>query len=166
VVVRSVAVALALALAFAACSSGNTSGGTPNPTQSESLKVQVYRLGSGAKAVRGTVTVYAYDPAVAPTSSARPEAGMKFVAIDAEGCAGPNSDEKTGIDPVLFYLQYQAQPYYPLSAGVKQPVLHQTALARGRCARGWITFEIPETVTPQYAFFRSAAGRLAWLLTS
>ena len=162
-IVRGVVAALVLALA--ACSSDST-GGTPNPSTSESLKVQVNRLGVSAKTAKGSVIVHAYDAAVAPTSQATPEAGKKFVAIDAEGCAGSEADETTGIDPLLFYLQFQAQPYYPLPTGVKEPVLHQTALARGRCARGWITFEIPEGVTPQYAFFRTAGARQAWLLAS
>ncbi|MFY9589069.1 MAG: hypothetical protein WAT66_16640 [Actinomycetota bacterium] len=156
---------LLLTLALAACSSGTTTGGTPQTSASESVKVQVYRLGARATTAKGTVIVFAYDASVAPTNSATPEAGKKFVAIDAEGCAGENADEATGIDPLLFYLQYKADPYYPLNQGVKEPVLHQTALASGRCARGWITFEIPEDLKPQYAFFRTT-GRVAWLLTS
>ena len=90
---------------------------------------------------------------------------MKFVAIDVEGCAGSKADETTGVDPGLFYLLYEAEPSYPIEPGVKEPSLHKTALAPGRCARGWITFEIPQTATAKYVYLKTAGARVAWILS-
>ena len=155
---------IALTLALGACSSGGDQS-TPNPSPTQSLALRAYELGARAPTAKGTAVVYAFDPAVAATSSASPDAGNKFVAIDVEGCAGSKADATTGVDPGLFYLLYSAEPTTPVEPGVKKPALHKTALAAGRCARGWITFEIPEAATPKYAFIKTAGARIAWILT-
>jgi hypothetical protein len=160
---RGLAVA-ALIVTIAACSSDNTGAGTPYSSPSASLKLQVYRLGQRAATAKGNAVVLAYDASVPATSAAQPQSGMKFVAIDVEGCAGSNADETTGIDPGLFYLLYQAEPSYPIDPGVKEPSLHKTVLAPGRCARGWITFEIPTTATSKYVYLKTAGARVAWIL--
>jgi hypothetical protein len=148
-------------LALTACGNGATP--TPNASSSATIRLQVFKLGARADTPKGTVAVHAYDPSVPATSSVKPAEGLRFVAIDVEGCAGKNADENTGIEPILFYLQIEAQPYYPVDQVVREPALHNTVLAPGRCARGWITFQIPSGGKPQYALFRSAA-RIAWVL--
>jgi hypothetical protein len=109
------------------------------------------------------VVVHGYDPSVPATAEVVPAEGLRFVAIDAEGCAGKNADENTGIDPVNFYLQIKSEPYYPIDQVVREPALHKTVLAPGGCARGWITFQVPIGSKPQYAVFRGTA-RIAWVL--
>jgi len=100
--------------------------------------------------------VYAFDGSVPSTSSRQPAvAGDHFVAFDVEGCAGAHADANTGITTAAFYLQLDLKhPPYNAVQPVKVPALHDTALAPGRCARGWITFEIPATPRPQFILFR------------
>ena len=164
VLLRRPAITLVVALALAACGSGgNGATPTPNPSTSATIHLQVFKLGARANTAKGTVTVHAYDPSVPATSSVKPAEGLRFVAIDVEGCAGQNADENTGIDPLLFYLQIKTEPYYPVDQVVREPALHKTVLAPGGCARGWVTFQIPIGSKPQYALFRSSA-RIAWTL--
>ena len=154
-----------VALSLAGCGlGGNGSTATPNPSGTATIRVQVYKLGARAKTAKGTVVVHTYEPSVPATASVKPEDGLRFVAIDVEGCAGKNADENTGIDPLLFYVQIESQPYYPVDQVVRKPALHKTLLAPERCARGWVTYQIPEAGKPQYAFFRSATERIAWVL--
>ena len=158
------AIIVILALALTACGlGGNGATPTPNPSTSATIRLQIFKLGARANTAKGTVTVHAYDPSVPPTSSVKPAEGLRFVAIDVEGCAGQKADENTGVDPLLFYLQIKAEPYYPVDQVVKEPALHKTVLAPGGCARGWVTFQIPIDSKPQYALFRSTA-RIAWTL--
>jgi hypothetical protein len=157
-----VAAVLGGCLALTGCA-GDSTGGTPNPSPSATIKIQFFKLGKTAPSSKGTVTIYGYDPAVKASGGESPEPGQRFVAIDVEGCAGPSADANTGIEPLLFYLQFKSEPLYPIDPGVRQPALHKTVLAPGRCARGWVTFEIPQASKPQYAFFRSTK-RIAWIL--
>jgi hypothetical protein len=161
---RPAATVVVVVLALTACGSGSDSStATPNPSTSATIRLQVFKLGARANSPKGTVVVHAYDPSVPANGSVVPAEGMRFVAIDVEGCAGKNADENTGIDPLLFYLQIERDPYYPVDQVVREPALHKTLLAPGRCARGWVTFQIPIGQKPQYAFFRSTA-RIAWTL--
>jgi hypothetical protein len=153
---------LVAAVGLTGCASNDTAG-TPNPSPSGSLRIQFFKLGARTETAKGTVAIHAYDPAVEPPPNIRARDGFRFVAIDVEGCAGPNADANTGIDPAFFYLQLKAEPYYPTSPGVREPILHNTVLAPGGCARGWVSFEVPESSKPQYAFFRSSK-RIAWVL--
>ena len=121
------------------------------------------KLGQRQKTAKGSVIVYAYDGAVPATASQQPaQAGDVFVAFDVEGCAGANADAHTGLTAAGFYLQLDLKhPAYNAVSPVKQPALHDTALAPGRCARGWITFEIPRSLKPQFILFRGRPAT-AW----
>jgi hypothetical protein len=158
---RPAAAIVVIVLALTACGSGGN--GTPTPNGSATVRLQIFKLGARANSPKGTVVVHAYDPSVSATSSVKPAEGLRFVAIDVEGCAGKNADENTGVFPRLFYLQIERDPYYPVDQTVREPALHETVLAPGRCARGWVTFQIPIGKNPQYAVFRSTA-RIAWVL--
>jgi hypothetical protein len=150
-------------LTLAACGAGKNGTATPNASPSATIRLQIFKLGVRANSPKGTVVVHAYEPSVPATSSVTPSPGLRFVAIDVEGCAGKNADENTGIDPLFFYLQIERDPYYPVDQVVREPALHKTVLAPGRCARGWITFQIPVGAKPAYAFFRSTE-RIGWAL--
>jgi len=161
---RTSFIAPILALAgLAGCASSTSGIQQPNPTASASIRLTIYRLGATAKSAKGTVTIHAYDGSVQPSNGVVPESGDRFVAIDVEGCAGKNADQNTGIEPLLFYLQLRTEPIYPIDQVVKEPALHKTVLAPGGCARGWITFQVPISSKPEYAFFRSLS-RIAWVL--
>ena len=141
-------------------SAGETRSPSPLPTQST---IEVLSLGQQAATAKGHVVVYAYDGSfAAPAERKQATPGDVFVAVDAEGCAGPTADEKTGISPQLFYLQIGRIPYYPVDP-VRQPALHTTALAPGGCTRGWITFEIPPNKKPEFVLFKSTRVT-AWRL--
>jgi uncharacterized protein DUF4352 len=160
---RAVGLGAALLLALGACATSTSGTGRPSPSTSASVHLTIYRLGAQAKSAKGTVTIHGYDGAVPPSNNVVPASGDRFVAIDVEGCAGTNADENTGIEPLLFYLQLRSQPIYPIDQVVKEPALHKTSLAPGRCARGWVTFQVPMGSKPEYAFFRSLS-RIAWVL--
>jgi len=160
---RALAALIALTAAFAACATSTSGTGRPSPSTSKSVELTIYRLGAKANTTKGTVTIHAYDGSVPPSNNVVPASGDRFVAIDVEGCAGTNADQNTGIEPLLFYVQLRGQPIYPIDQVVKEPALHKTALAPGRCARGWVTFQVPSESKPQYAFFRSLS-RIAWVL--
>jgi hypothetical protein len=152
-----------LAVTIGACSAGNTTRGPSSPSPSVSETGVVVALGHRAKTSKGgSVIVYVYEKKVS-TTAATPDPGNRFVAFDVEGCAGPNADARTGIQPELFYLQVDQLSYHPVVPGVRQPALHQTALAPGGCARGWVTFQVPTGSKPRYIFFRSSP-RAVWQL--
>ncbi len=153
-----------MTLALAGCgSSGGKATPTANPSPSTSVKIDFFRLGQRAASSKGTVVVHAYDPSVPSSDTVTPDPGDRFVAIDVEGCAGKHADENTGIEPAVFYLQIGRKTYYPVDPGVREPALHKTVLAPGRCARGWVTIEIPEGGKPQLAFYRGLT-RIGWVL--
>jgi hypothetical protein len=159
----TIILAAVLIAALGGCASDTSGTGRPNPSTSKSVQLTIYRLGAKAKTTKGSVTIHGYDGAVPPSNNVVPASGNRFVAIDVEGCAGAEADQDTGIEPLLFYLQLKSQPIYPIDQIVKEPALHKTALAPGRCARGWVTFQVPSESKPEYAFFRSLS-RIAWVL--
>lgn len=155
-------------LAFlVSCSTGPTvpkSKTTVTPTPKTS-GIYVLSLGRRQNTNKGNVIVYTYDRSVPATKDRQPSVeGDIFIAFDIEGCAGPNADQNTGITAGLFYLQIDPKhpPYAPVDP-VRQPALHDTALAPGRCARGWVTFEVPKDLKPAYILFRGPP-RTAWHL--
>lgn len=99
----------------------------------------VTKLGTRVDTAQGNVIVYTFEQ---------------------PGCAGPNAGPNTGIGPQAFYLQIGQAAYHPISAS-KEPALRATKLAAGQCARGWVTFEIPEGAKPQYVIFNSSKV-VAW----
>ncbi len=135
-------------------------GTTPTTTSATTpAQASVTKLGSRVDTAQGNVTVYAYEAPVSPPG-ATPQPGNVFADIDAEGCAGPSAGPNTGIGPQFFYLQLGQSAYHPVGTS-KEPALRATKLAPGQCARGWVTFEIPQGAKPQYAIFNSSKV-IAW----
>lgn len=137
----------------------------PTPSIPTIRGIVVLNLGQWQTTAKGRVNVHAYDRNVPSTADRQPaNQGDVFVAFDVEGCAGPNADQNTGITTGLFYVQLDLKhPPYNAVAPVKQPALHDTALAPGRCARGWITFEVPANLLPEDILFRGSPPT-AWRL--
>jgi len=129
---------------------------TPATTPSQA---SVTKLGTRVDTAQGNVVVYTYESPVSP-AGATPAPGDVFADIDAEGCAGANAGPNTGIGPQAFYLQIGQSAYHPVGTS-KEPALRPTRLAAGQCARGWVTFEIPDGAKPQYAIFNSSKV-VAW----
>ncbi len=147
-----------------AASTTASGGAATTPTTTTATtppEASVAKLGDRVDTAQGNVTVYAYEnPAVPP--GATPHPGNVFADIDAEGCAGPSAGPNTGIGPQFFYLQIGQSAYHPVGTA-KEPALRATKLASGQCARGWVTFEIPQGAKPQYAIFNSSKV-IAWQL--
>lgn len=161
---RSSIALFAGAILLTSCGSGGSpqGGGTKSPSP-KPTDIIVVPLGRRQTTAKGSVVVYAYDRTVAATASRQPAVqGDIFIAFDIEGCAGPNADKNTGVTPGLFYLQIGPYAYNPVDP-VQQPALHDTVLAPNRCARGWVTFEIPKAEKPQFILFRGNP-RTAWRL--
>jgi len=157
---RGTAALLVALLCLGACSSGREQHGG-GPTATPTISGRVLALGKRGSTAKGTIVAYAYEANV--TDGATPDPDTKFVAVDVEACGGPKADAHTGIQPEAFYLQVGTAAYHPLTTGVRAPALHQTVLAPGRCARGWVTFQIPIAQKPQYLFVRTTP-RIAWKL--
>jgi hypothetical protein len=82
-----------------------------------------------------------------------PEDGYEFLAIDVEVCASENPESQlSSINPFYFILQLtdntRAKPTMnktPISKKpLKEPLLEVVDLFPDDCARGWVTFPIPE----------------------
>ena len=147
----------------AASTTGSPANGTTPTTTAAARPSQasVVKLGDRVDTAQGNVNVYAYEDPVSPPG-ATPHPGNVFADIDAEGCAGPNAGPNTGIGPQFFYLQVDQSAYHPVGTS-KEPALRATRLAPGQCARGWVTFELPQGAKPQYAIFNSSKV-IAWQL--
>jgi hypothetical protein len=140
---------------------GTTPTGPTAPASTPASPVTVAALGKRIDTAKGNVVVYAYESPASPPGTT-PRQGNRFVDIDAEGCAGPDADAKTGIGPVNFYLQIGRLAYRPIAAS-KAPALQPTQLDPGTCARGWVTFEIPGDAKPPFVYF-SSSKVIAWQL--
>jgi hypothetical protein len=153
-------------LVVAACGSQrvqvNRSAGTPttfllSPPRGVGQAVDA-TIGQSVTTTQGdVVTVHAFQ---SPVSFA--EAGFVIAAADVEACAPAKSPPSTlvrpGVSPLLFVLQLSDGTVLETTAvGMKQPVLPQEALAPAQCARGWVSFKVPEQQKAAYVVLRSAS---------
>lgn len=126
---------------------------TPEPTV---VRAQVYRLGEPAKTPLGnTVTARAVDwnasPVVYP-----PQPGMRYLAVEVEGCTRPDLDVPTALDPARFELQMEDNTRArSLLIGGKEPRLLPSVSMAGECTRGWVTFEFPAGARPKYVVYNT-----------
>lgn len=141
---------------------GNSPATAPTTTPGTApTTATVAKLGTRVDTVQGNVIVYAYEnPVSSPGATPRP--GNVFADIDAEGCAGADAGPNAGVGPQAFRLQVGQSAYYPVGTS-KEPALRATKLAAGQCARGWVTFELPQGAKPQYALFEGSKVA-AWQL--
>lgn len=127
---------------------------TPEPTEPPPPPTSDLKIGDPATTANGnTITVYSYE---APATIFDPPPGKVLAAIDVEGCTRPDLEGTVTIGPIDFQLQMpdntRRDPF-----SLKEPALHETALAAGDCVRGFMTFEVPEGVTPLFVIFNPRA---------
>lgn len=111
-----------------------------------------------------TVRVLTYQQPVAGTVL-EAGAGDEFAAVEAEICAGRRAAPRVSPDSFKVELSdgsRRGRSYF----GPKEPELADTSLPSGQCARGWISFEVPEGKRPAFVVFQgstvlrwSAGGR-------
>lgn len=153
-------VLLVVVTPVAACGSSGSAGTTATPTTPaptttaettpttpSSHKVgDVVDTGEGLK-----VTLHGWKlPAPGHGAYDTPPAGSKYGAADVEACA----ESKAGsINPFDFTLQMADNRRIEHGIGGPEPALHHTELPPGDCARGYVTFDVPDAGTPAYLVF-------------
>lgn len=132
------------------------------PVQANSPKGSIdATVGQTVKTAQGNViTVYQFQ---SPAQYA--EAGFVIAAADVGACAsssttvvtqGPGVVVHAGISPQFFSVQLDDGTIQEAqNPGVKDPALAAKLLQPGECARGWVTFHIPEQRKVAYVLFRS-----------
>ncbi len=102
-----------------------------------------------------------------------PEDGYEFLAIDVEACANENPESQlSSSNPFYFSLQLtdntRAKPTMkktPISKKpLKEPLLGIVDLFPGDCARGWVTFPIPEGKQLKFVVFSPSQWKTRWAI--
>lgn len=123
---------------------------SPSPTA-----VVVPHIGDAQETSPGnTLTVYSYDaPVSASNQFSSAEPGNVFGAIDVEGCTGSSPSASMSVNPYQFRLQMPDNTRIDPTFSAKEPALNDTNLLADDCVRGFITFEVPEGLTPTYVVY-------------
>ncbi len=148
-------VSLFLALGVtAACSSGDGDSDEQSlPTATE--PAPDLSVGDTGLTVLGNMlTVHAYETGVADEFF-EPDPGNEFVAIDVEGCTSNDLEEPASLNPRDFALQIPDNTRLVADTGFREPALNATTLFAGDCVRGWVTFQVPQGITPQFIVFET-----------
>ena len=104
------------------------------------------------------LTVHSYEsPIPPPDDYTKPDPGKAFAAIDVEGCANPDTNESTGLNPYDFTLQMPDNTRLEPDIGAKEPALNDTTLTPGDCVRGWVTFQVPQGQKPKFVVFTGSS---------
>ena len=138
-------------------SSPATATPEPTPTATASPPPSTDGVPIGAiitTALGNTLTVYTLESPVSDDLF-DPEPGRIFVSIDVEGCASAETEGAVEINPFQFQIQMPDNTRFDPTFGVKEPALNSTSLFANDCVRGFVTFEIPEGVTPASVVFNS-----------
>lgn len=87
----------------------------------------------------------------------QPEPGFRFAAIDAEGCANPDSETSANLSPYDFSLQMPDNTRLNGDFFAREPALEATTVLPGDCVRGWVTYQIPEGEAPASVVFTGSS---------
>jgi hypothetical protein len=132
-----------------AASGGSTTSSTSPPGPP-------LRIGENGTTRDGnTIRVLSYQQPVAGTVL-EAGAGQEFAAVEAEVCAGRRSVPRVSPDSFKVELtdgSRRGRIYF----GPKEPQLADTSLPTGQCARGWISFEVPEGKRPAFVVFQGSS---------
>ncbi len=123
---------------------------SPTPPRASSLSVG----DTGLAGLGNMLTVHAYETGVTDEFF-EPDPGNEFVAIDVEGCTRNDLEEPASLNPFDFQLQMPPNTRLVADIGIKEPVLNATTLFAGDCVRGWVTFQVPQGITPQFIIFET-----------
>lgn len=118
------------------------------------------------------LTLHAYDAAVSASSEfLSPEPGSVFAAIDVEGCTDANLTGSASLNPFDFRLQLPDNQRLNSSIAAVEPSLNHTELLADDCVRGFVTFQVPEDIVPQYVVYEGRSPSfdpivLKWLVNA
>ena len=137
-------------------------GGTPTPTPDSALLIlnaavpAVFTDGSQVRLIAANLSVISADGASAP------QAGMRFVAIQVEVCAG---SEALTSAPGHWQLEMPDGARLTPVTPVALPNIETATLANDDCNSGWITFEVAVATNPAFVLMSNPALeeiRYAW----
>ncbi len=172
-----VATIILTALTLLACSSDedkSSNGTTTNPTNAEATQAaQATRAAvieppeqtegassaaavPGAKAEANHVRVYLNaitDPWVSDNQFIKPDAGKRFVSVDAT-VEYFNDSDTHGANPFNFGLTDTTSFAYDPALFGPEPQMHAVDLRPNEKTRGWVTFEVGQTAQLQKLRYR------------
>lgn len=184
---RVALVAAILGLAVTGCSGGQprTAGSAsavplpasaaPTPSANPSSPSPTRGLAMGATAAVANeldVTVYAYRPHSAPDAPPPVTAGYTWASVDVQTCIRPTVTAQITLMWFPWTLVFEdgaiveasnttynqfVQPQYP-----NDP---ERLVPAGRCARGWITFAVPEGKTPKLVEYQPKGSLINWVVS-
>jgi hypothetical protein len=133
---------------------------SPRPNALPSLPQAIgadNRLGDTVTAAIGNITVYSYESPVPGHISVPgvPRPGHVFAAIDVEACTRPDLERAAVLGPGQFDLQMPDNTRAAGGLEIKEPALVITTLRSGDCVRGFVSFIVPEGVTPKSVVFET-----------
>jgi hypothetical protein len=137
-------------LAAAAPLVGQEEAGT-DPEVGEKVKV-----GSDG----GSVTVSAVEDNVSAGRLFGAGEGMKYIAVDVRGCAGPNEQNLT-FQPSYFLLRLDDGTVHDPGPGTKKPSLDGGKMPPGKCLSGWVTYTVKDGSLPAAVIY-DGSSRLTW----
>jgi hypothetical protein len=136
------------------------------PTAQSTQTTQPGRTGERSQSVGGIrITLYTFEsPASATTAGAAPRAGTVLAAADVEACS---SSETGTASPIVaaerFRLELPDGTRVPAGTAVKSPALPAATIPKGKCVRGWASFEVPQGKRPAFLVY-SGTSELRWAL--
>lgn len=125
----------------------------PAPTTTTTAGPEEFHVGDTAEFDSGVrVVLYSiYDGIKHELWEADP--GTRFMAIDVEGCAGP---EAAHFNPMDFEFQMADNTRLEPTIGVREPALDYADVLPGDCLRGWVTFQVPNGSGPAAVMYEGA----------
>jgi opacity protein-like surface antigen len=126
-----------------------------------------FKVGDKVEAKGNVITVYGVAPYTSDNQFMKPEAGMRWMAVDVEACAGPDAKDFS-VNPFEFELQLADNTRAEPNMLGKDPSLNHTELSAGDCVRGFVSYEVPNGKNPvkfiynEMSFFGGA--KVKWAL--
>ena len=108
----------------------------------------------------GSVTVSKVEDGVQAGRLFGAGEGMKYVAVEVRGCAGPNEKNLT-FQPSYFLLRLDDGTVHDPGPGVKKPSLDGGRMEPGKCLGGWVTYTVQEGALATTVIY-DGSSRLTW----
>ena len=108
----------------------------------------------------GSVTVSAVEDNVSAGRLFGAGEGMKYIAVEVRGCAGPNEKNLT-FQPSYFLLRLDDGTVHDPGPGTKKPSLDGGKMPPGKCLSGWVTYTVKDGSLPTAVIY-DGSTRLIW----
>ncbi len=108
----------------------------------------------------GSVTVAAVEDSVSAGRLFGAGEGMKYIAVEVRGCAGPNEKNLT-FQPSYFLLRLDDGTVHDPGSGAKKPSLEGGKMNPGKCLSGWVTYTVKEGSLAAAVIY-DGSSRLTW----